>query len=196
MNWQKSSTTIVLSAIIVLMGAEIIYLVYQNRQLKQMLNDPARFFEKTLQSGDAVPALRGPDINGTEISLTYDTGSPYTLALWFSPTCESCEDNFGIWNEIERRRVPEKLRLIGLCGCTAGEGKEAAAAHGIAFPVLAVTDPGIVDMYKGNLLPQTILIEPEGRIRQVWPGALLESQKAEILSLLTTLATIKPEGGE
>ncbi|MBK7090377.1 MAG: hypothetical protein IPH59_01440 [bacterium] len=49
---------IALGAIILLMGAEIIYLTYQNRQLKAMLDDPSRFFEKTLQAGDSVPAVR------------------------------------------------------------------------------------------------------------------------------------------
>ncbi len=46
MNKTFNTGMIVLGAIIILMGAEIVYLTYQNRQLKAMLDDPSRFFEK------------------------------------------------------------------------------------------------------------------------------------------------------
>ena len=187
---------IALGAIILLMGAEIIYLTYQNRQLKAMLDDPSRFFEKTLQAGDSVPAVRAEDINGNEFSLTYSETAPYTLILWFSPTCSSCEDNIGLWNDIYRAHVPEKLRIVGFCACAAAEGREAATANALQFPVLAVTEQSIVDMYKGNLLPQTVLIAPSGQIIQVWPGALLDRQKNEVLASLRSIGTIKMEGGE
>lgn len=196
MDWKKHSTTLVLGAIIVLMGAEIIYLVYQNRQLKQLLDDPSQLLAKTLQAGDMVPAIRGVDINGGDYSLNYAEAGPWTLVLWFSPNCSSCEDNFAFWNQIEQRRLVENLRLVGFCACNPSEGKGAATAHAIGYPILAITEPTLVDMYKGNLLPQTILIDPGGKITQVWPGALLEQQKSEILSQLENLKTIKPEGGE
>ncbi len=92
--------------------------------------------------------------------------------------------------------IPDKLRIVGFCACAAAEGREAATANAMQFPVLAVTEQSIVDMYKGNLLPQTVLIAPNGQILQVWPGALLDRQKKEILSHLSSLATIKVEGGE
>ncbi len=196
MNKTFNTGMIVLGAIIILMGAEIAYLTYQNRQLKAMLDDPSRFFEKTLQSGDSVPAVRAMDINGNEFSLTYSDDAPHTLILWFSPTCSSCEDNIGLWNDIYRRHIPGKLRIVGFCACAAAEGREAATANAMQFPVLAVTEQSIVDMYKGNLLPQTVLIAPNGQILQVWPGALLDRQKKEILSHLGSLATINVEGGE
>jgi peroxiredoxin len=196
MIWHKNRTTFLLVAIIILMGAEIVYLVYQNRQLRQMVDDPARFFEKTLRAGQTVPAIRAEDINGKEVGLTYSPDSPFTLVLWFSPTCSSCEDNFGFWQDVYRLSKPEKLRIVGFCACTVGEGKEVTVARQLNFSVLAATEPTIVDLYKGNLLPQTILIAPDGQIMNVWPGALLESQKKEILSILGSLHTIKPEGGE
>jgi peroxiredoxin len=196
MNWQNNRIILLLLVVIVLMSVEVVYLVYQNRQLRQMIDDPSRFFEKTLQTGQTVPAIRAGDVNGNEIGLTYSPQSPFTLVLWFSPTCSSCEDNFGFWEDIHHLRNPEKLRIIGFCACTSMEGKELVSTKSLEFPILAATDPSIVDLYKGNLLPQTILINPDGLIRNVWPGALLESQKKEILSILGSLNTIKPEGGE
>jgi peroxiredoxin len=193
---QKNRTTIILLALIVLMGAEIAYLTHQNRQLRALVDDPSRLFEKTLQSGQTVPAIRAADVGGNEISLTYAEGGPYTLLLWFSPTCSSCEDNFAFWKETYRFRVPEKLRIIGFCACNVGEGRDVVAAQTLEYPVLAVTEPSIVEMYKGNLLPQTILIAPEGLIKGVWPGALLDKQKREITSILSALNAINSRGGE
>jgi peroxiredoxin len=196
MIWNSNRFILLLFAIIVLMGVEIGYLVYQNRQLHLMLEDPSRFFEKTLQAGESVPAIRAEDVNGKELGLTYSTTGPFTLVLWFSPTCSSCEDNFGLWKEIFSKSEPDRLRIVGFCSCTAAEGRETVKAQQLKFPVLAATDQSIVDLYKGNLLPQTILVAPDGQIKNVWPGALLESQKKEILSVLKTLKTLKPEGGE
>jgi peroxiredoxin len=193
---KKNLTTLLLLAIIILMGAEIVYLIYQNRQLRQMIDDPSRFFEKTLQVGQMVPAIRAEDITGNELALTYSPDGPYTLVLWFSPTCSSCEDNFEFWKNVHRLSKPERLRIVGFCACTVGEAKDVTAAKELGFTVLAATEPTIVDLYKGNLLPQTILIAPDGLIKSVWPGALLDSKKKEVLSLLIDLDTIKPEGGE
>jgi len=193
---RKNLTTLLLVAVITLMGIEIVYLVYQNRQLRQMIDDPSRFFEKTLQAGQTVPAIRAEDVNGNELALTYSQDGPYTLVLWFSPTCSSCEDNFEFWQDVHRLSKPEKLRIVGFCACTVGEAKEEITAKQLGFPVLAATEPTIVDLYKGNLLPQTILIAPDGLIKSVWPGALLESKKKDILSILRDIDTIKPEGGE
>lgn len=196
MNWQNSRIVLLLLAVIILMGVEIVYLVYQNRQLHLMLEDPSRFFEKTLQAGQTVPAIRAEDVNGKDLALSYSSDSPFTLVLWFSPTCSSCEDNFGLWKDVDRLRIADKLRIVGFCSCTATEGRTVVAEKGLEFPVLAATDQSIVDLYKGNLLPQTILISPEGAIRRVWPGAMLESQKKELLSELKSLDLLKPEGGE
>lgn len=193
MNWKQHSTVIVLCTIIVLMGAEIIYLVYQNRQLTAMLNDPSQLLERTLKSGQTVPAIRAADINGEEITLTYSESSPYTLVYWFSPTCESCEENFGFWNDIYSVRVEDRLRVVGFCACNAGEGRETKSAHALQYPVLAATEQSIVDMYKGNLLPQTLLIKPDGEIVQVWPGALPEMHRRDIMKILTDLETIRPK---
>ena len=187
---------VLLLLVIVAMGVEIIYLIDQNHRLRAMIDDPTLFFNKTLQKNQTVPSIRAEGVNGEDVSLRYAPAEPYTLLMWFSPTCSSCQDNFGFWNEIYRRHDLNLLRLVGFCACNPDEGRDVVSGDSIEYPVLAVTERSLIDMYKGNLLPQTVLISPEGVIRGVWPGSLVERQKKEILSALMALKAIKPEGGD
>lgn len=168
------------------MGVEILYLVAQNQRLMAMVNDPQHAIQ-TLQTGDRVPNVRTSDINGNEISLHYDADQPYTVLFWFSPSCESCEENLDFWNDLYSKYASDNIRFVGICASTVTEAKEAATEHGMQFSVVCATDPFIVDAYKGNVLPQTLLIDPDGSINKVWPGSLLKGQKEEILSVLETL---------
>jgi len=178
--------TIILVLVIIAMGVEIGYLVYQNRQLKAYIDDPRKFFS-TLKETDTVPAITAIDVNGRDASLNYSADAPHTLLLWFSPGCESCHDNVAFWNEIYRDYHSEKLRYLGLCAGNADEAKDFITEYGIEFPVVSAMDDRLVETYKGRVLPQTILISPGGSILGIWPGVLDLKRKEDIVALLQKL---------
>ncbi len=186
LEFLKKHLNLVLTAIIVLMGIEILYLVLQNRRLAAIVRDPKQVFQ-TLHSGDVVPSIRTVDLDGDELSLRYGPEEPHTLIFWFSPTCSSCEDNLDFWNELYSQYLSEKVRFLGICACKPDEAREITEGYGIEFSVICATDPFIVETYKGNVLPQTVLVAPDGSIGEIWPGSLLEGQKNEILAALTGL---------
>jgi len=177
------------------MGIEIVYLVYQNRQLIQIVDDPKQFF-KTLEKGDIVPSLRAQDINGNEISIRYSEDQPSTLIFWFSPTCASCEENISFWNDLYTGTGSEFYRFLGFCACTPEEARSMTEESELLFPVICATDQYIVDSYRGNVIPQTVLVSPEGKIRNVWPGELTERQKRGISDMINNPDSLTEEGGE
>lgn len=180
----KDRWTIILIAIIIVMGVEIIYLMYQNHKLKSIIDNPKEYF-KTLSPDEMVPSFTAYDIDGNDISLRYSPEAPRTLLFWFAPGCEPCEDNILFWNEIYNTYSEvEEFRYLGLCAGTPDEAQEYASGYDIEFPVMCVTDRYMVETYQGHVLPQTVLISPEGAIIKVWPGALEENSKGEILSYL------------
>lgn len=184
-----------LVVIVVVMGAEVVYLIIQNRRLQAMLDDPMQYLQ-TLQPEQVVPAIRGLDVNGVDVSLQYGPGQPHTLLTWFSAGCGACKGNFGYWNEVHGKLESRGVRMIGFCSGTLEEARQVVAEYGIAYAVISVTDRFLVDAYKGNLLPQTVLIDPNGQVTQVWPGELTHSLKEQIDGKLAGLVSHADKGGD
>jgi peroxiredoxin len=184
--FRGSRINILLILIILAMGAEIIYLVCRNRELQSIIDDPRNLFT-TLTQDDIVPAISAQDIYGRDISLRYYAGAPYTLLLWFGPTCKSCGENIGVWNRIFRERDSTSLRVIGMCAGNPDEARNYVEEYGLEFPVISARDRHIVEVYKGNVLPQTVVVSPEGKILGVWPGALDFAREEEVIGFLGEL---------
>jgi len=180
----KDRWTIILIVVVILMGAEIIYLMYQNRKLKAIIDNPKEYF-RTLSPDEMVPSFTASDIDGNDISLRYSPDAPRTLLFWFAPGCESCENNIQFWNEVYNKYSDaKKFRYLGLCAGIPDEAREYIAEYNVEFPVVCVTDRFMVEIYQGHVLPQTVLISPEGVITKVWPGTLGQDNRDEILSYL------------
>ena len=61
----KDRWTVVLIIVIILMGAEIIYLMYQNQKLKSIIDNPKMYF-RTLSPDEMVPSFTAYDVDGNE----------------------------------------------------------------------------------------------------------------------------------
>nr|MBN2277447.1 redoxin domain-containing protein [candidate division Zixibacteria bacterium] len=176
----------ILILIIIIMGIEIVYLVIQNNKLRGIIEDPKKYF-KTLSPDDMVPPFSAQDIFAGNISLNYTPGAPFSMLFWFSPTCTACEDNIGFWSEIFADTSFQEIRFLGMCAGTPEEAREFASENGLKFPIVGAQDPYLMETYKGNILPQTVLISPDGKIIRVWPGAVTERQRHEIIQVLSQL---------
>lgn len=182
---RKSTLTVVLLIIIVIMGCEIIYLIYQNRRLQSMLTEASSI--QVLQQGQIVPPLRAKDLNGVAVEVEYGEGEPSTVLIWLSPSCDVCEENVAFWNDIYGRYKSDRIRFLALSDAEVSEAKAYVAKHSLTFPIVGVTDDRLIDAYNGRVMPQTALISPQGGIEKVWPGALEKSRQDEITTALDAL---------
>jgi len=190
----KKHLNTILMVIIVLLAAEVFYLVYQNRQLQAIIANLPQF--TTLNEGDRVPGLKARDIDGQPVNLKYGTNQPFTLMCWFSPTCAYCADNMSFWNELFFEHDSDDIRVIGVCACDPKDAQELTDKYQLEFPVVCINEPYLINVYHGNVLPQTVFITPEGAIQGIWPGSLTNEQIDEILTALAEINTSKTEGGE
>ncbi len=182
---RKNLFTVLLLVIIVVMGFEIVYLVYQNRRLQALLAETSSL--QVLQEGQKVPPLAATDLTGNPISLRYGEQEPSTLLIWFSPSCHVCKENSAFWNDIYAKFNMPGLRIVAMCDAGVEEAKAYAAEQAYVFPVVSVTDDRLIEAYNGRVMPQTALISPQGGIRKVWPGALEKSRQDEIIAALNAL---------
>jgi peroxiredoxin len=183
---RKNGLTVVLLIVIVIMGCEIVYLVYQNRRLQAALTDASSL--QVLEQGQVVPALTAAFLDGTPARVLYGDNEPSTVLIWFSPSCHVCAENAVFWNDLYNRyRTSDRVRFLAMSDSDSTETGPYVAKHALAFPVVCVTDDRLIDAYNGRVMPQTALISPQGGIEQVWPGALEKTRQDEITAALDLL---------
>ncbi len=180
-----------LLGLMLIMAVEIGYLIYQNKQLRAQLAEVSRQFEP-LAAGSRAPAISGRDIVGSELAIRYGEGAPATMLFCFSASCDACEGNVPFWNSLYSELAPDRLRCVGLCAGMVDEARTYAKTNGITYPVLSIVDERLWAALHGEALPQTILIGPDGTVRNVWMGTLEETQRNEITRLTADFRRSEP----
>jgi peroxiredoxin Q/BCP len=146
--------------------------------------------------GEPAPDFSLPDDQGVTRSLAAERGG--WLVLYFYPkddtpgcTVESCE-----FRDVHARFEAAGAQVWGVS--VLGTGSKAAfkARFGLPFPLLADERHEVAERYgvwveKSRygrtywaIQRATFLIDPEGRIRRVWPRVTPEGHAAEVLEAL------------
>jgi peroxiredoxin len=174
--------SLILIALVLVMGIEIILLVQENQKLRKAFNRPRGPY-KILNPEEKVPSLVGVDLEEKEIEIEYPS-SKRTVLFWFSSTCPSCEHNLEFWKEVYRNHGSENLRFFGVTHSGEEKTGEFAKKFELDFPIVIVSDISLLDKYKVEVIPQTMLIDSQGVVQKVWPGPLSENYKKEINAML------------
>ncbi|MDP3025586.1 MAG: TlpA disulfide reductase family protein [candidate division Zixibacteria bacterium] len=175
--------SIILIVLVLIMGVEILFLVQENKKLREALSH-SRGPVKILSPEEEVPSLAGVNLKGEEFKLTYPS-SKKTVLFWFSPVCPSCEENLEFWKEIYQNHSSENLRFVGVTSFGKDKTEEFVKKFQLTFPVIIVSDLSLLDKYKVEVVPQTMLIDTSGTVQKVWPGPLSENYKKEIESMIS-----------
>jgi peroxiredoxin len=176
--------SIILIVLVVVMGIEILYLVNENRKLKNALKRP-RGPIKILNPEEKVPSLLGINLMGEELKVEYSS-SQRTILFWFSSACPSCEHNLNFWKDIFQKHNSKELRFFGVTHTGEEKTEEFVKKFQLEFPVIIVADFSLLDQYKVEVIPQTMLIDSSGVVQKVWPGPLSENYKKEIQEMIAS----------
>jgi peroxiredoxin/uncharacterized membrane protein YphA (DoxX/SURF4 family) len=171
------------------LAIEVILLSKQNNELKSRL---AMLIgggnNVSLKPNDLAPPFKALGLEGQEVAITYHGESAKTLLLIFSTSCGACERNLPNWSEIVSKMQGGSCRVMGISLDPLNNTKNYVLKSGIHYPVFVPVDIEFSRNYKLHLTPQTVLIDNQGRVEQVWIGVLESSQKDEILIKLADVA--------
>jgi hypothetical protein len=186
----------VLSGCCLLLLAANIALVRQNGQLKDRLALPPPVLEATI--GAKMPDLRGFDIAGQPLEILYGNDSRKVLVLVFSPTCPFCDQNWHNWEQVIGSLDRSAVRPVAV-DVTSTTTAPFVAQHQLGgLPVFVRVDPRATVDYRFHLTPQTILLDPAGKIEKVWTGVLNDSALSDLKHRLgenkTAEAARHPQG--
>jgi peroxiredoxin len=170
--------TVALSACCVVLLAANIALIHQNNQLKSQLSLPPPALEAA--AGTQMPDLRGFDPDGKPVEVEYGKDPRKVLVLVFSPTCPFCDQNWPKWEQVISSADRSVVRPVGVDVTSTAKAPFLSQHQLTGLPVLERVDPRVMVNYRFQLTPQTILLDPAGKVEKVWTGVMTDSAVSDL----------------
>jgi peroxiredoxin len=127
---------------------------------------------RPLGAGDAVPAYGAPTLAGDTVRLAELKGDAVLLNVW-ATWCPPCREEMPGLQALHERYGQRGLRVIGVS--IDARGSESAIAefvrdHDISFAILHDAAETVSREFRLIGVPETFLIQPDGRISHRWIG--------------------------
>lgn len=155
----------------------------QNWDLKAFIKERSRR-PPDLHIGAVLPPLTGTDTNDEEITISYGQGQPKTILLSFAPNCDGCDANMPNWQALLGGVDRTSFRVFAVALLPEGVEEYAKKHNLTSIPVINNVARESRIAYNLRITPQTILIDPEGRVEKIWTGALRGEKQTEVEQLL------------
>jgi peroxiredoxin len=169
---------VAIAACCVVLLAANIALLRQNRQLKAQIALPSPTLEAAV--GAQMPDLKGFDPEGKPVEVHYGQDPRKVLVLVFSPTCPFCDQNWPKWEQVISSLDRSAIRPVAV-DVTSTTAPPFVSQHQLTtLPVFLKVDPTATVTYRFQLTPQTILVDPSGKVEKVWTGVLNDSAMADM----------------
>lgn len=167
---------VALTVMLVVSVALNVMLALKIRELTDTQN--ARRAERELEVGTAVPAITARRLDGKSETITYADSTRPTVIYVFTPQCMWCTRNLDNFQTLVNQKGKD-YRFIGIS--LSKEGLEKYVAdHQLAFPIYTDIPTEVGEAYKMGGTPQTVVISPQGKVLQNWPGAYAGDQKYQV----------------
>lgn len=184
---------ILLMGIFVALAAiQIVFLIRQNRELKQAVASlhsspqtqtvtqkapPPDF----LKPGDHLTAFKAIGADGKEETISYSDRD--YLLLITATKCPWCAKTMPVWKEIAEKAKGLPIRILAVSVDGKGELSDYIKSNNIKFEVVNFADPSTVASYKAFATPQTIFVKRGGTVEKTWRGMLTEENGNDVTKL-------------
>lgn len=179
--------------VILLLGIVNVLLIGQNLNLRRQLAAGGRTLDLTtnvLRPGDVVAAVTATDLDGQPYQLEYKKDGRHRLLLFFSPTCQYCEQQSPLWRDLLNNVDKDRFTIVGVVSDREDRRSVAAHAEGAGYfttrsplPVVFFDDESLGN-YKLTATPTTLLIDENGKVEHAWVGKWDSSRVMEVAAAL------------
>jgi cytochrome c biogenesis protein CcmG, thiol:disulfide interchange protein DsbE len=140
--------------------------------------------------GIAAPTFALPDTSGRSVSLDSFKGKVVAVNFW-ATWCGPCQEEIPDLAKVYTSHKTRCFEMLGVAEESGARDEVVAAAQklGVNYPVLLDDDGKVGDAFKIPGYPRTFLIDVDGRIRNVFEGAV---ERDELEKALTPLLAEAP----
>jgi len=124
----------------------------------------------SVEIGDEAPdAATSPLGGGEEVSLSDYRGQWVLLNFWAS-WCDPCRDEAPAIEDFAKRNEDDVV-VIGMDSKENSiDGQDFADEYGLSYLLLHDGEGELMDSYNVKGLPESFLIDPDGKIAAIWRG--------------------------
>ena len=118
------------------------------------------------------PEYAAPRLDGDTVALAALRGRPVLLNVW-ATWCAPCRDEMPGLQALHERYRASGLEVVGASIDARGASdaiRSFAQEFGITFTILHDADETVNRLFRTNGVPETFLIDAEGRIAHRWIG--------------------------
>ncbi|MCB2183302.1 MAG: redoxin domain-containing protein [Desulfobulbaceae bacterium] len=134
-----------------------------------------------LKIGDRAPDFAVTDMNGERLSLKKWAGTPVILRFW-STDCKYCRADTPVFNRYYETYKQRGLQVVYLnTGASSAEVAEFVKELEIPFPVVLDEGGKIAEKYRVKIVPQTIVIDPDQKIKAAILGGVGKAELDELV---------------
>jgi cytochrome c biogenesis protein CcmG, thiol:disulfide interchange protein DsbE len=127
-----------------------------------------------IEPGAPVPSFQAPELDGSSVSLASLRGEVVLLNVW-ATWCYPCRREMPSFEALHREFADEGLRVVAVSIDSRGARRdieEFLDEHGITFTILHDADKRITTSFRTLGVPETFLIDREGRLVKRWTGRI------------------------
>ena len=136
---------------------------------------------KAIRMGEQAPTFTANDLYGKPVSLADHPGKPVILRF-FVPDCKYCRADTAIFNDYYARYQEKGLGVVYInTDPKPGEVQKFADDLGIKFPVVLDPQRKVANQYRVQVVPQTIILDPDHRVIGVVLGGVSQEQLDALL---------------
>jgi peroxiredoxin len=145
--------------------------------------------------GERVPAYAGRYLDGRQVELSDLRGEVVLLNIW-ATWCFPCRREMPAFEELHREWSASGLRIVAVsidAANAARDIREFVEEYDLTFDILHDPGQGIAQAFRTIGVPETFLIDAEGRLRRHWLGRIdphAESIRGPIREALRDAASL------
>lgn len=169
---------IFLHAVLIALGIAVLVVTRENVRLRGLLAPGV----SSLQAGTPAEPVDVLSLDGTPARLGGSPEDAGRLLLVFTTRCPACKQNQEAWRQLHAA-VGDAIDVVGLSLDDPTATRAYRDELGLPFDVVVPADrERFASTYDIPVVPSTILIGGDGRIRGVWQGGLTAATQRVIVS--------------
>jgi peroxiredoxin len=145
-----------------------------------------------------LPAVTVRSVTGASVRLAEVPSGNAQVLLVFSTTCRFCRASLPEWKRMfSQLGGSSGVEILGVSVDSVEVTQQYLVEHHLEFPVVSFTDGKLTALYRSHVLPQTLVIDEQGKVQYAHLGALTETSVTDsIMRVVRDVASGASSGNE